>query len=119
MSGLDVRSGGPHSVETESLIAEAVRLSAVAHLVDGWAGRAAALRVEAETVATSDPADRARGAAIDLDTAQAGFGSAGRAASVLSASLGLSATRYVMAEGLVAGLAEAGRRVAAGLLGVA
>ncbi|MFC9917187.1 hypothetical protein [Agromyces binzhouensis] len=119
MSGLDVRSGGPHSVETESLIAEAVRLSAVAHLVDGWAARAAALRVEAETVATSDPADRARGAAIDLDTAQAGFGSAGRAASVLSASLGLSATRYVMAEGLVAGLAEAGRRVAAGLLGVA
>ncbi|MRX43750.1 alpha/beta fold hydrolase [Agromyces kandeliae] len=119
MSGLEVRSGGPHSVETESLIAEAVRLSAVAHLVDGWAARAAALRVEAETVAGPDPADRAWSAAIDLDTAHAGFGSACRAASVLSTSLGLSATRYVMAEGLVAGLAEAGRRVAAGLLGVA
>ncbi|WP_401000584.1 hypothetical protein [Agromyces sp. GXQ0307] len=119
MSGLEVRSGGPHSVETESLIAEALRLAAVAHLADGWSARSAALLAEAHQVATRDPADRAWAAAIDLDTAHAGFGSAGRAASDLSTALGLSATRYVMVEGVVAGLADAGRRIGAGLLGIA
>ncbi|WP_438853414.1 alpha/beta fold hydrolase [Agromyces sp. M3QZ16-3] len=119
MTGLEVRVRGPHSVETGALIAEAVRLAAVAHLIEGWAGRATALRVEAESIATNDPADRAWVAAIDLDTVQAGFASAGRAATDLSVALGLSATRYVMAEGVVAGLAEAGRRVGAGLLGLA
>ncbi|GAA1058953.1 hypothetical protein [Agromyces bracchium] len=119
MSGLEVRSGGSNSVETESLIAEAVRLAAVAHLVDGWATRAGTLLAEAERIATPDPVDRAWGAAIDLDTARAGFGSAGRAASDLSTALGLGATRYVIAEGVVTGLAEAGQRVGAGLLGLA
>lgn|GEM_PF-1950000 len=123
MSGLEVRGGGPHSVETEALIGEAVRLAAVAHLVQGWATRAAALRGEADGLA-SDPrassgADGARAAAIDLDTAQTGFGAADRAATDLSTALGLSATRYVMAEGLAHGLVEAGRRTAAGLIGLA
>ncbi|GAA1058009.1 hypothetical protein GCM10017608_04120 [Agromyces luteolus] len=123
MSGLEVRSGGPHSVETEALIGEAVRLAAVAHIVAGWAARAAALRAEADRLAT-DPgsasaADGAPAAGIDLDTAHAGLASAERAASDLSTALGLGATRYVMAEGLVAGLVEAGRRVGAGVAGLA
>ncbi|WP_353815030.1 hypothetical protein [Agromyces sp. SYSU T00266] len=119
MSGLDVRSGGPHSVETEALIREAVRMASVAHVVEGWAARAAALRMEAERIATPDPADRAWGAAIDADTAHAGFASAGRTASDLSVALGLGATQYAMTEGVVEGLAEAGRRSGAGLIGLA
>lgn len=116
MSDLTVRSGARYSVETDALIAEAVRLSAVSHLVEGWTTRAALLRAEAEGLGD---AGGDRGAAIDLDTAHAGFAAAVDAASSLSSNLGLSAARYALTEEAVAGLAAVGRRVAAGLAGLA
>ncbi|WP_430646783.1 alpha/beta hydrolase family protein [Agromyces sp. GXS1127] len=115
MSDLTVRSGGRYSVETDALIAEAVRLSAAAHVIDGWTTRAAMLRAEAEQLGH---ADAGWSAAIDLDTAHTGFAAANAAATDLSSSLGLSAARYAVTEDLVAGLADASRRVAAGLMGL-
>ena len=116
MSDLEVRGGGVTSVETEALLAEALRLSAAAHIVEEWAARAGALRLRLDELGLDGTG---WGAGLAVDTAQAGFVAAGRSASDLAHALLLSGSGYAATETLAAGLAEAGRRLAAGLLGVA
>jgi pimeloyl-ACP methyl ester carboxylesterase len=115
VSDLEVR-GGVTSVETEALLAEALRLSAAAHIVEEWATRAGALRLRLDELGLDGTG---WGAGLAVDTAQAGFVAAGRSASDLAHALLLSGSGYAATETLAAGLAEAGRRLAAGLLGVA
>ncbi|MBM7502854.1 hypothetical protein ACFPER_05185 [Agromyces aurantiacus] len=116
MSALDVRGGGAMSVETEALLAEAVRLSAAAHVIDGWAARAAAARRRIDDVGLGEAA---RDAAADLDTAHAGFAAAGAAASGLARNLLLGGTTYGTAETVASWVSRAGERIAAGVLGMA
>lgn len=116
MSDLEVRGGGVTSVETEALLAEALRLSAAAHIVEEWAARAGALRLRLDELGLDGAG---WGAALAVDTAHAGFTAAGRSASDLAHALLLSGGGYAATETLASGLAEAGRRLAAGLLGLA
>ncbi|HEU4466717.1 MAG TPA: hypothetical protein VFR98_09310, partial [Agromyces sp.] len=78
MSDLEVRGGGVTSVETEALLAEALRLSAAAHIVEEWAARAGALRLRLDELGLDGTG---WGAGLAVDTAQAGFVAAGRSAS--------------------------------------
>lgn len=116
MSGLEVRSGSGLSVETEALLAEAARLSAAAHIVDGWAGRAAGVRRQLDDAGL---AGSSWGAVLALDTAQSGFAAASGSAHELSHALVMGAGRYAAAEGLASWLSDAGKRIAAGMLGMA
>jgi hypothetical protein len=116
MSGLEVRSGSGLSVETEALLAEAARLSAAAHLIDGWAGRAFGVRRQLDEAGL---AGTTWGAVLALDTAQSGFAAASGSANDLSNALVMGAGRYAAAEGLASWLSEAGKRIAAGMLGMA
>lgn len=116
MSGLEVRSGSGLSVETEALLAEAARLSAAAHIVDGWAGRAAGVRRQLDDAGL---AGSSWGAVLALDTAQSGFAGASGSAHELSHALVMGAGRYAAAEGLASWLSDAGKRIAAGMLGMA
>jgi hypothetical protein len=116
MSGLEVRSGSGLSVETEALLAEAARLSAAAHIVDGWAGRAAGVRRQLDEAGLAASSWRA---ILALDTAHSGFAAANRSANDLSHALVMGAGRYAAAEGLASWLSDAGKRIAAGVLGMA
>ena len=116
MSGLEVRSGSGLSVETEALLAEAVRLSAAAHIIDGWAGRVSGVRGRLDETGL---AGTSWGAVLALDTAHAAFDAARGSAHDLSQALVMGAGRYAAAEGLASWLSDAGKRIAAGVLGMA
>lgn len=111
-----MRSGSGISVETEALLAEAARLSAAAHIVDGWAARAGGVRRRLEE---AGPAGASWGAALALDTAQSAFSAASGSATDLAHALVMGAGRYAAAEGLATWLSDAGKRIAAGVLGLA
>lgn len=116
MNDLAIRGGGTISVETEALVAESVRLAAVSHILEEWAARVGGIRHRLGEHAATDPSDR--DALLDLDTARSGFAAGGARAAELSWSLRTSAGRYGTAEWLSTFLAEAGKRAAAGLLGI-
>lgn len=116
MSGLEVRGGGSVSVETEAILAEAARLAAAAHIVEGWALRTGTVRRRLDELGV---AGAGWGAAVALDTAQAGFAAASGSAADLSRALVMSGGRYAAAEQLASWVADAGRRIAAGALGMA
>jgi hypothetical protein len=118
VSDLVIRGGGVVSVETEALALEAARLAAVSHIIEGWAARVGGIRHRLGGIAADDPTRAVLGALHDLDTAQAGFAAGGERAGELSWSLRMGAGRYAQAEWLSTLFADAGRRAAAGLLGM-
>ncbi|MGR2752327.1 hypothetical protein [Agromyces arachidis] len=120
MSDLVVRGGGVVSIETEALLAEATRLAAAAHLLEGWAARAAGVRDRLGDLpgGSADVVGSLHGALLDLDTARSGFIDGSRRATELSWSLRAGAGAYARAEWLSTFIGDAGARAAAGLLGL-
>ncbi|MEI5584580.1 MULTISPECIES: hypothetical protein [unclassified Agromyces] len=121
MGELSVRGGGSVSVETEALLAEAARLSTVAHILHGWAARACGIRDRLGELGPGELGPGLAGLAAglrDLDTASAGFRAGEAECTALSWSLVASAGGYAAADWLATVGREAGTRLGAGLLGV-